>query len=142
MHSGSVGCEHWLDTARRAFDTLAPKFAEAWLVESSPGCFHVVTFLPELVPARDMQAMLREYAPPDVEVFPKQDELNASDPRAKGNLLRFPGKHQLRGTWARFIARQGGVSEPDKGITAAKAGNGKYEQPGEGGDDWSPCMPW
>jgi len=110
-----------------------PKFAEAWLVESSPGGFHVVLFLSELALARDIRAMLRECAPEGVEVFPKQDELDASDPKAKGSLLRFPGKHQLKGTWARFIARQGRVSEPERGIIAAKPGNGKWATPSEGG---------
>jgi hypothetical protein len=77
--------------------------------------------------------MLKECAPLEVEVFPKQDELDASDPKAKGSLLRFPGKHQLKGTWARFIARHGRVSEPDKGITAAKPGNSKWATPTEAG---------
>ncbi|MBM3891913.1 MAG: hypothetical protein FJ388_22595 [Verrucomicrobia bacterium] len=129
---GAVGSGHWLDVARRAFDTLAPKCAEAWLVESSPGGFHVVTFLPGLVAARDVRAMLGECAPAGVEVFPKQDIIRGDDPKAKGSLLRFPGKHQAKGTWARFIARRGLIAEPEKGITPAAARTGKWKEPKAG----------
>ena len=130
---GSIRGQHWQDSARRAFDLLAPRFDELWLLESSPGSFHVVSFLIELAPARDIRAVLKECAPPEVEVFPKKDELDASDPKAKGNLIRFPGRHQLKGTWARFIARHGRISEPDKGITPAKSLNSKWAQPSEAG---------
>lgn len=123
---GTVGSRHWRDTARRAFDALAPKAAEVWLVESSPGGFHVIVFLVELVSARDMRATLRDYAPESVEIFPKQDALK-DDPKAKGSLLRFPGKHQLKGTWARFIARSGRVSEPDRVAPAPKSA--KWQEP-------------
>lgn len=53
--------------------------------------------------------MLRPFAPEGVEVFPKQDQLDASKPNAKGNLLRFPGRHQLKGTWSRLLDRRGRI---------------------------------
>lgn len=53
-----------------------------------------------------MRRILGEFAPPEVEVFPKQDTLK-DEKNAKGSLLRFPGKHQLKGTWGKFIARSG-----------------------------------
>src|ERR1700683_1196219 len=33
--------DNWRDNAQHAFDLLAPQFVERWLVESSPGGFHV-----------------------------------------------------------------------------------------------------
>lgn len=131
---GTTGNRHWSDTARWVFDSLAPRFPELWLVESSPGSFHIVAFLPELVPARDIRAMLRECAPDNVEVFPKQNELDASKPNAKGSLLRFPGKHQLKGTWANILARHGRI---DKDVAPLVSKSSKWQQPSEEGQLWS-----
>jgi hypothetical protein len=112
-HDGRHPRGYWQADARRAFDRLAAKLAERWLVESSPGGFHVIGFADALEPAADMRRTFLEIAPAGVEVFPKQDALDATKPNAKGSLLRFPGKHQLKGTWARFIARHGHVQDMD-----------------------------
>jgi hypothetical protein len=121
---GTAAGDTWYDEAQRAYDLLAPKSAEAWLLESSPGRFHLVLFFAQLAAARDVRTVLCEHAPAGVEVFPKQDML-----KVKGSLLRFPGKHQLRGTWARFVARHGRIAEPEKGIPAAEPKGGKWEEP-------------
>jgi hypothetical protein len=122
-----VASDSWRDKAQHAFDLLAPKFAERWFLESSPGGFHVVAFSERLLAAADVRGILFELAPAGVEVFPKQDELDASDPRAKGNLLRLPGKHQRKGTWARFIARSGRV--PDAGGVAPVPKSKLWQEP-------------
>jgi hypothetical protein len=125
---GTVGADRWRDRAQRAFDLLAKRFPEAWLVESSPGSFHVIPFAAELLPAADMRRIIREVEPDKtVEVFPKQDALDATKPRAKGSLLRFPGHHQLKRTWARFLARSGHVQDV-AGVTPAEK-PGRYEAP-------------
>ena len=36
-------------------------------------------------------------------------------------MLRFPGKHQAKGTWARFVARSGQVANVQSDLVAAKA---------------------
>lgn len=113
----------WNETALSAFNSLASTFAETWLVESSPGGFHVLAFGEDLIPAREMRATLAKVAPEGVEVFPKQDTLNPNDPNAKGSLLRFPGKHQGKGTWARFVARAGCVANVECELVAPKAWN-------------------
>jgi len=124
---GTVGADRWRDAAQRAFDLLAKRFPEVWLIESSPGGFHVVAFAAALMPAAEMRRILLEIAPAGVEVFPKQNSLDATKPNAKGSLLRFPGRHQLKGTWARFIARHGHVQDVE-GITAAPKPS-RYEEP-------------
>lgn len=108
---GSIGSERWRDAARHSFDSLAPQFAECWLIQSSAGSFHVVCFERELVRARDMRGVLSGVAPAGIEIFPKQDALDAAKPSAKGSLLRFAGRHQLKGTWARFLAKQGRIED-------------------------------
>jgi hypothetical protein len=107
-HDGSKSREYWLPHARKAFGAIAGRFDEAWLVESSPGGFHIVGISDELVPAVEMRAMFGEWAPSglgDVEVFPKQDRLTPSTPI--GSALRFPGFHQRKKVWSRFIERTG-----------------------------------
>jgi len=133
-HDGSKSREYWLPHAQPAFDFVGSKLAEAWLVESSPGGYHVIGFSQSLQPAADLRHLFTELAPTgmaDVEVFPKQDALDASKPKAKGNLLRFPGRHQLKGTWARFIARSGRVQDVD-GIAPAPKPSGWQEPTPEG----------
>jgi len=103
------GQHEWLDTALTAFNGIASMVPEAWLVESSPGAYHIIGFDNELKPAAAIREMLRPFAPKGVEVFPKQDHLDATDPKAKGNLLRFPGRHQLKGTWARILDHRGRI---------------------------------
>jgi hypothetical protein len=124
-HDGSKSRDYWLPHAQRAFDSLAAQFAESWLVESSPGGFHVVSFADALLPAADMRRVLLEIAPAGVEVFPKQDALDASKPNAKGSLLRFPGKHQRKGCFSRFIARHGHVDVVE-GVTPQR-----FEKPSD-----------
>lgn len=131
-HDGSKSRDYWLPHAQRAFDILKSQFAEAWLLETSPGGFHVIPFADALMPPAGMRRVLTEIAPAgrkDMEIFPKQDTLDASKPNAKGNLLRFPGKHQRKGTWARFIARSGHVQDVEWITTAAKSA--KWEPPSD-----------
>ena len=117
-HDGSKSRKYWLSDAQRAFDCLAAQLAERWLVETSPGGYHVIGFADALLPAADVRRILWEIAPTGVEVFPKQDVLDTTKPNAKGSLLRFPGRHQLKGTWALFIACSGRVRDVE-GIAAA-----------------------
>jgi hypothetical protein len=112
-HDGSKSRKYWLPDAERALDYLASQLAELWLVESSPGGYHVIGFADALLPAGDMRRILLEIAPAGVEAFPKQDALDTTKPNAKGSLLRFPGYHQLKGTWARLTARSGLVPDAD-----------------------------
>ena len=125
-HDGSKSRDYWLPHAQRAFENLKNQFAEAWFLESSPGGFHVIVFAAVPMPAADMRRILQAHAPKGVEVFPKQDALDASKPNAKGSLLRFPGKHQLKGTWALFIARSGHVQEVEE-IPVPKSS--RYQEP-------------
>lgn len=115
---GTVGKDKWRTAAQAAYDLLKPRFAESWFLESSPGSFHTVFFLTELRPAIEVRAILTEAAPGGIEIFPKQDVLK-DDPKAKGSLLRFPGRHQAKGTWGRFISRSGCITNPDE-VPAAK----------------------
>lgn len=119
-HDGRFPRNHWLNDAQCTFDRLAQRFAETWLEESSPGSFHVCAINYELMPARDIRQILRECAPnhPNVEIYPKQDELSPEKPM--GNCLRFPGRHQYRGCWSSFIARNGHISDVDGIAPAAK----------------------
>jgi hypothetical protein len=130
-HDGSKSRKYWLPDAQRAFDCLASQLAERWLVESSPGGFHVIGFADALLPAADVRRILLEIAPTGVEVFPKQDALDTTKPNAKGSLLRFPGRHQRKGTWARFIACSGRVQDAD-GIAPAPKPSGWQEPTPEG----------
>ena len=107
----SADPSRWLDDAERAYSKLQEKASEVWLVESSPGCFHVITFVSDLVPAKEMRAMLYQYAPKGVEVFPKQDQLRGAS-NAKGSLMRFPGKNQLKGAFSLLFERAGRISDP------------------------------
>ena len=127
---GTMGADRWRDRAQHAFDLLAKRLPEVWLLESSPGGFHVDVFAEALMPADDMQRILREVEPDkDVEVFPKQTTLDARKPNAKGSLLRFPGYHQLKRTWARFLARSGHIQDVE-GVTPAPK-PGWYEKPSD-----------
>lgn len=116
---GGVGTTRWRETARRAFEAATAKFSETWFVESSPGGFHVIGFADAPQPAADIRSIFTAIAPGRVEVFPKQDTLR-DDPKAKGSLLRFPGKHQRRGTWARFIATSGRIVDVDGMVPRAE----------------------
>ena len=130
-HDGSKSRKYWLSDAQHAFDCLAAQLTERWLVESSPGGYHVIGFADAPLPAADMRRIFLEIAPTGVEVFPKQDELRADDPNAKGSLLRFPGHHQCKGTWACFIARSGRVQDAD-GIVPVPKPSGWQEPTPEG----------
>lgn len=105
---------NWFPAALSEFDRLAGVFAEVWLVESSceagryPG-YHVIAFSDVLLPAADMRKLIGSVG--DHEVFPKQDALNPSEPRAKGSLIRMPGKHQRKGTWSRIIMIHGRATD-------------------------------
>jgi hypothetical protein len=134
-HDGSKSRSYWLPHAQTAFDSLAGKLAETWLVESSPGGYHVIGFSEALQPAADLRRIFTELAPAGVEAFPKQDKLR-DDPKAKGSLLRFPGKHQRKGTWARLLARHGHVQDAD-GITPAAIRKSGYNEPSAEGRLWS-----
>ena len=128
-HDESKPRDYWLPHAQTAFEALGKKFPEVWLVESSPGNFHVTAFAEALMPAADMRRILFQIAPEGVEVFPKQDTLDEKKPM--GNLLRFPGHHLLKGTWARFITRSGCIQDVD-GITPAPKLAGWQEPTPEG----------
>jgi len=128
---GKAGSNHWRNLAESAFENLKNQFAETWFLESSPGGFHVISFSETIMSAADMRRILQPHAPKGVEVFPKQDTLDVSKPNAKGSLLRFPGKHQLKGTWARFLARSGRVQDVN-GITPAPKPAGWQEPTPEG----------
>ena len=130
-HDGSKPREYWLPHAQSAFEALKKQFAEVWLVESSPGGFHVIAFANALMPAAEMRRILQSHAPAGVEVFPKQDELDASKSNAKGNLLRFPGHHQLKLTWAHFLDRSGQVQDVD-GVAPAPKPSGWHEPTSDG----------
>jgi len=108
-HDGSKPRDYWRLPAQGAFDSLASQLAEAWLIATTRGGFHVIGFDLELRPAAVIREMLRPFAPEGVEVFPKQDQLDATKPNAKGNLLRFPGRHQLKGSWSKFLDRRGRI---------------------------------
>lgn len=129
---GTVEVDEWRNIARRAFEKLAPKFPEAWLEESSPNRFHVIVFEAHLTAAQDIRETLREYAPKGVEVFPSQNEHKDGSKRM-GNLLRFPGRHQLKGTQAVFIDRHGRIEEPELGIPEAKPKCGQWIKQSEAG---------
>ncbi len=109
----------WHTKAEAAYKTLSHTFEETWFLETHPGGFHVIAFAPNPFPAVKMRRALQACAPEGVEVFPKQDELG-KQLNAKGSLLRFPGKHQLKGHWARFIDRSGRIKAPEKEVGAAK----------------------
>jgi hypothetical protein len=134
-HDGSKSHGYWLPHAQNAFDSLAGKLAERWLVESSPGGYHVIGFSETLQPAADLRRLFTEIAPAGVEAFPKQDKLS-DDAKAKGSLLRFPGKHQRKGTWARLIARSGHVQDAE-GVTPAAPRKSGYSEPSAEGRLWS-----
>jgi len=129
-HDGKLSRKHWLRDAQRVFDAVTSKFAECWLLESSPGSFHVIVFAAALLPAAEMRRILLEIVPEGIEVFPKQDAIDTTKPKAKGSLLRFPGKHQRKRTWARIIARSGRIQGAD---VAAPAMNLKlWQDPNRG----------
>ncbi|MEI6084554.1 MAG: hypothetical protein WCS70_09665 [Verrucomicrobiota bacterium] len=118
-HDGSKSRDYWLPHAQRAFEILKGQFAEVWLLETSPGGFHVIPFAEALMLPADMRRILAEIAPAgmkDLEIFPKHDKLTPQKPM--GFLLRFPGKHQHKGHWGRFLARSGHVQEVG-GVTPA-----------------------
>jgi len=120
-HDGGKSRGYWLPRAQAAFDSLAKRFPEVWLVESSPGGYHVIAFAAELLPAADMLRALREIEPDEsIEAFPKLDK-HKSTSKHMGYLLRQPGYHQQRRVWARFIARSGHVQDLD-GITSSETG--------------------
>lgn len=98
----------WSEPAEKAYKAFSLRFDECWLLETSPGGYHVISFTKDPIPAKDFRLALKEHAPTSVEVFPKQDVLG-DKPGAKGSLLRFPGKHLLKDTWGRFIDRSGRI---------------------------------
>ena len=131
-HDGSKSKGFWLPQAQAIYDSLPREIVERWLVESSPGSYHVIGFAETVQPAANLRRLFAGIAPAGVEVFPKQDKLRADDAKAKGSLLRFPGKHQYKGTWARFIARHGRVQDVE-GVAAAERRKAVYEEPSANG---------
>ncbi len=109
----------WLSKVEAAFKCLSERFDETWMLKTHPGGFHIVSFALNLIPAREVRRALLDIAPEGVEVFPKQDELGQS-PNAKGSLLRFPGKHQLKGHWGRFIDHSGRIEVPVEKVGVVK----------------------
>lgn len=96
----------WKPKAEEAFNALSSKVDESWFLETHPGGFHVLAFVNDFVAAKEIRTLLSEYAPSHIEIFPKQDQLKEK-PNAKGNLLRFPGRHQKKGNWGKFLSRSG-----------------------------------
>lgn len=119
-HDGRYSRDFWLPQARRAFDVLASKFPEAWFLESIDGTggYHVLPFALNLMRSADMRSILRELAPEGVEIFPPQDKLTTG--KRMGHLLRFPGKHQLKGGFSRFITTAGRIEDVGSIPPAAK----------------------
>jgi hypothetical protein len=107
-HSGS---KDWRDQAECCYTEALKRFDETWLLSTHPGGFHVISFVSAPIQAREMRRALNDITPSDVEVFPKQDALGEK-PNAKGSLLRFPGRHQLKRTWTTFVAKSGRVESP------------------------------
>jgi hypothetical protein len=82
--------------------TRVPTILEA----SSPGRWHVWRLWPAFVPVaaarREIQVVVTQAGPrAPVEIFPKQDHATG---KGYGNLIRFPGKHQARGTFSQLVA--------------------------------------
>ncbi len=96
----------WEGIAASAFETLSRKFPETWLLKTHEQGFHVVPFTREPILASEMRRVLLEIAPEGVEVFPKQDKVKSD---GMGSLLRFPGRHQLKGNWSEFLAHSGRI---------------------------------
>ena len=133
-HGGDLPRGYWQNAAESAFRALSAELPEVWWLECPPGGYHIIGFESGLVPASEMRGRLGRLVPSGVEVFPKQDEVKLDDPRAKGSLLRFPGKHQLRETWARFVERHGRLA----GVAVNPiAKSGTWEEPSEQGRLWS-----
>lgn len=122
---GGVGM-HWQSIAEAAYKLACSRFDECWFLQTHPGGFHIAGFVSDFIPAKEMRATLKGIAPEDVEIFPKQDFLSDKK-NAKGNPLRFPGRHLLKGHWAQFIDRSGRIEIPTQKVE--QANSKKWENP-------------
>ena len=115
---GNVGAKRQEESARVAYSSLVTKCDEAWLEQSSTGRYHVWGIWRRQQPAADVRSLLFDIDGNCREVFPKQAE-HKNGSKEMGSLVRLPGRHQLKGTWSRFIARQGHVdpADADNGTT-------------------------
>jgi len=116
--AGIVGAKRQETAAKAAYANLVNNCDEAWLEQSSTGRFHVWAIWQKHQPAADVRALLLEVDSQCREIFPKQIE-HKDGSKEMGSLVRFPGRHQSKGTTSRFIAQHGRVNPTTDGNTSA-----------------------